>query len=305
MLALKPLPFPRIGKPRITHQRPRRKRMTVAAGFMFDNGLLFCVDTKVSTAIKANESKLLFYTHGDGQCATAFAISSDDLNFPRSAVESCRAVVGKINFADATLESVRKAIQSALAKFYKEHIFPHPDRASGAVYLEMLVGIWLKGETRLFVSHETLLTPVDECECVGSGAYLAKYIIGQYGYGKDDRFTLADAGMISSLAVNAAIEYDEHCGGEPEMLILKNNGETESICPAVMYPGGQFAQGVQVQTWSLLYKLTRIHEASEADYLLEEFFDKVRQLNENCKWVFDLPKPKDCQVPSSTSPAQS
>lgn len=267
--------------------------MTVAAGFAFDDGLLFCVDTKVSTSIKANESKLLFYTHGNGQCATAFAISSDDLNFPRSAVESCRSVVDKINFADATIESVRKAIQSALAKFYKDHIFPHPDRASGAVYLEMLVGIWFKGETRLFVSHETLLTPVDECECVGSGAYLAKYIIGQYGYGNGDRFTLADAGLISSLAVEAAIDYDEHCGGEPEMLILKNNGETESICPAVMYPGGQFAQGVQAQTWSLLYKLARIHAANEADYVIEQFFDKVRRLNDNCKWVFDMPKPKD------------
>src|SRR5208283_2111338 len=134
MLALKPLPFPRINKPRI-HQRPRRKRMTVAAGFAFDDGLLFCVDTKVSTAIKTNESKLLFYTHGNGQCATVFAISSDDLDFPRSAVESCQAAVDKINIPEANVESVRKAIQSALGKFYKEHIFPHPDRASGVIYL--------------------------------------------------------------------------------------------------------------------------------------------------------------------------
>lgn len=66
MLALKTLPFQRIRKPQPLQRLSRRKRMTVAAGFMFDDGILFCVDTKVSTSIKTNESKLLFYTHGMG-----------------------------------------------------------------------------------------------------------------------------------------------------------------------------------------------------------------------------------------------
>ncbi|MGO9434379.1 MAG: hypothetical protein ACLP00_08790 [Terracidiphilus sp.] len=221
--------------------------MTVAAGFLFDEGLLFCVDTKVTTGIKTNESKLLYYRHDNGKCATVFAISSADLNFPRAAAESCRAAVDKINFDDASIESVRKAIQSALAKFYKEHIFPHPDRASGEVYFEMLVGIWLNNETRLFVSHETLLNPVEDCECLGSGAYLAKYLIRQYHYDRG-RNTLADAGLIASLAVEAAIGYDEGCGGEPEMLILHDSGQIDAICPSVLYPGNEFAKRLQAET---------------------------------------------------------
>jgi hypothetical protein len=40
---------------------------------------------------------------------------------------------------------------------YKEHIFPHPDRASGTVYFELLVGIWLEGETQIFISNETVV----------------------------------------------------------------------------------------------------------------------------------------------------
>jgi len=263
--------------------------MTVAAGFLFDDGLLFCVDTKVSGVVKTNESKLLFYRHDNGKCATVFAISSDDLNFPRAAAEACRAAVDKVNLADASIESVRKAIQSALAKFYKEHIFPHPDRTSGAVYLEMLVGIWLKHETQLFVSHETLLTPVDAYECLGSGAYLAKYLIRQYRYGT----TLADVGLIASLAVDAAIDYDEGCGGEPEMLIIHNSGEIDAICPAVLYPGGEFAKGLQGQMWLLLFKLARATTASETDYELERYFERLRKLNDNCKYVFDSPKPQD------------
>ncbi len=293
MLALKPLPEITAKRKPHPERFRRRKRMTVAAGFAFDDGVLFCVDTKVSASIKTNESKLLFYRYDDGQCGTAFAMSSADLNFPRAAAESCRLAVDKINFADASIESVRKAIQSALAKFYKEHIFPHPDRTSGAVYLEMLVGIWLKHETRLFVSHETLLNSVEDYECLGSGAYLAKYLIGQYGYGTNDRTTLADAGLIASLAVDAAIDHDEACGGEPEMLILNNSGETETICPAVMYPGGQFAKGMQAETWKLLYRLARSKTADETDSVLEQHLSELRHLNDDCKWAFETPKPKD------------
>ena len=257
-------------------KRPRRKRMTIAAGFAFDDGLLFCVDTKIATDIKTNGSKLLFYTHGEGKCATAFAISSADLNFPRSAVESCREAVSKIDFASANIESVRKAIQSALAKFYREHIFPHPDRSSGAVYLELLIGIWLKGETRLFVSHETLLNEIEDYECIGSGAYLAKYLIRQYGYGNAESRTLSDAGIISSIAVNAAIDYDEGCGGEADMLILNNSGQVEETCRAVLYPGGQLAEGLQREYWKLLHDLAQA--GADTKLVIENYSDRIRKL---------------------------
>src|SRR2546425_4593516 len=123
MIAPKPRPVSRITYHKTKRPPERkRKRMTVAAGFVFDGGFLFCVDTKITTTIKTNETKLIHYAFADGQCATTFAISSDDLNFPRSACESCRDAISKIDFSSATIESVRKAIQSALAKFYKEHI---------------------------------------------------------------------------------------------------------------------------------------------------------------------------------------
>lgn len=73
--------------------------MTIAAGFVFNDGFLFCVDTKVSTTIKTNESKLIHYRYADGACATTFAISSDDLNFPRAACDACYEAVSRIDFS--------------------------------------------------------------------------------------------------------------------------------------------------------------------------------------------------------------
>lgn len=282
------LPLPR------HHKRlPERKRkpMTVAAGFVFDGGVLLCVDTKVSTTIKTNESKLIHYRYADGACATTFAIASDDLNFPRAACEACYEAVNKIDFSSATIESVRKAIQSTLGKFYKEHIFPHPDRSPGSFYLEMLVGIGLKSETRLFISHETLLNSVTEYECIGSGAYLAKYLIRQYReVGDNSPPDLQDAALIASVAVESAIDYDEGCGGEAEMIIVKNTGEVDSIADSVVYPGDDLLKSVQRQVWILAHDLAHLkgNKEIEANLALESCFDRMRKIHDDYRWVFKM-----------------
>lgn len=267
--------------------------MTVAVGFVFDEGYLFCVDTKVSTTIKTNESKIVHYRYADGACATTFAISSDDLNFPRSACESCYEAVNKINFATATIESVRKAIQSALGKFYKEHIFPHPDRSAGNLYLEMLVGIWLKHETRVFLSHETLLNPIERYDCIGTGAYLAKYLIRQYLCSlqtPDHDLTFEDAAIIASFAVESAIDYDEYCGGEAETIIIKNSGEVNETCDVLLYPGDSFIKSFHQEGWNLVRDLVRIKNdrETESDFVLEDYFERIRKMQRSYLWAIKL-----------------
>jgi 20S proteasome alpha/beta subunit len=75
--------------------------MTIAVGFVYDDGLVFCVDTKISTNIKTNESKLSWCVYGEGRnCATAFAISAMDLKFAKSAVDFCEDAVARIDFKE-------------------------------------------------------------------------------------------------------------------------------------------------------------------------------------------------------------
>ncbi|MGA9643114.1 MAG: hypothetical protein WBQ72_17080, partial [Terriglobales bacterium] len=180
--------------------------MTVAAGFVYNDGLVFCADTKISTPIKTNERKISFFVSDDTLCGMTFAISSDDVNFPRSAVSACWNMVSRMDFSTATIDAVHNTAQFALAEFYREHIYTHPDRTPGAVFLEILVGIWLRNETQLYVSHETLLTPVEDYECIGSGSYLAKYLIQQYKRANPAANTLEDAAMMASFAVQSAID---------------------------------------------------------------------------------------------------
>ncbi len=268
-------------------RRPRRKPVTVAIGYVYDEGIVFCADTKVSTTIKTNESKLAFFCSSDGYCCMTFAMSSDDSTFPKSAVAACWEMVKKMDFSTVTLQAVHDTAEFALAEFYRDHIYSHPDRTPGAVFLEILVGIWLRGETRLFVSHETLLNPVDDYECIGSGAYLSKYLIRQYRRANPDAVSLADAALISSFAVDAAIDYDEHCGGENEVLIVRNNGDVSNALDTVIYPN-LLTGGLQRATWKLLHDLAHLESEdlkAEMTAKLEKHFEEVRHINNSYSYA--------------------
>lgn len=265
--------------------RPRRKPVTIATGFVYDDGLVFCVDTKVSTNIKTNESKLLWYG-SDDLCMT-FALAAEDLIFAKAAADFCWRSVNKLDLASATMEMVHGAAESALAEFYREHIFTHPDRTPGAVFFELLVGIWVRCETRLFVSHETILDPVKEYECVGSGAYLAKYLVRQYYEANPKPVTLEDAALMATVAVESAIDYDEHCGGEAEILILRNHGEMSNAYSTAAYPSATFAKELQREMWRFLHDVSQVRGDQDVESvpILEAYFDRVRKLNASHAWV--------------------
>jgi hypothetical protein len=284
MISPKPLP---IADPRV--YRPRRIPVTIAIGLTYDKGLLFCVDTKVSTNIKTNESKIAHFLSDDTLCSLTFAMSSTDLNFPRNAVERCWDAVKKMDFKNVSIEAVHDAAEFALAEFYRDHIYPHPDRTPGATFLELLVGIWLRGKTRLYISHETVLNFVDHYECIGSGAYLAKYLIRQYLKANIRATTEQDAGLIANYAVEQAIEYDEYCGGEAEMLILRHSGTVDSICPAVLYPGHGLVGTVQQESWKLLHDLAAVSDSFETETAsrIEEYCQKLKAANDECHWHFE------------------
>jgi 20S proteasome alpha/beta subunit len=252
--------------------------MTIAVGFTYDQGIVLCADTKITTDIQTSESKLAFFCSVDQQCCFAVAISGNDMDYARSAVDSCWEMIQKLDFSNTTMEIVHHSAQFALAEFYEDKILNHPDRSLGVLDFKLLVGIWLKGETRLFMSRETLLIPVPNYQCVGSGAYLANYLIRQYVQANPSPPTLADAAFVASLAVDAAMEHDPHCGGENEILIIRNNGDCGNAYETAMYPNSNLAKRLQFETWRLIHDLAHCKQG-ETNAALEAHFERVRKIN--------------------------
>jgi 20S proteasome alpha/beta subunit len=275
-------------------QRRKVKRMTVAAGFDCDKGLVFCADTKITAAAKTEASKISFETYANGECATVFTISASDMNFAATAVRDCQEAVSKMSLAKADIPAIRKAIESALAKYYKTHIFGHPDRKEIGFFL--LVGIWLRGEKVLYSSDDTVLRWVDQYECIGGGGYLARYLIRQFLRSHDprDHFTLDDAALIGSYAARVTMEYDESCGGQDvEMLILKDDGSIENSLHSLLYPNQTLIEGTQQAMWKMFRGVARLGPVdmdTESSILMDDFFAEVRKLNKDSAYWFDLRK---------------
>jgi hypothetical protein len=281
MMAAKPLPKPFHGL-----YRPRRVPVTIAVGLVYDEGIVFCADTKVTYPVKGTASKLPFYSFWDGRCALQFAISSDDVNFPKSAVSRCVEMVEKLDASTATIEGVKNAAEFALGEFYREHIYTHPDRMPGQVFMQMLLGIWLRNEIRLYSLHETILMPVEEYECLGAGEYLSKYLINQYKRANPAPFTLADAAVLATYCVEEAIGYDDRCGGEAETLIMRNSGECDNAHRTALYPA-YLINNLRDEGWRFLKELAFAQTAgmteAKAPGIVEDFCDGVRRAEKSSR----------------------
>lgn len=282
-------PKPFLRKFRVT-KPSRTKPMTIGIGFSCEDGILLCADTKITTNIKTNESKLVHYSSADFQCSLTFVLSGDDVNFPKAAALACWEFVKNLNFSsiDTTMGSVRNAAQFALAEFHRDHIFNHPDRNPGAPFMRMLLGIRLHRQTALFESYETLLTPIDGYECIGTGSVIGKYLVRQYLKANGGPETLAEAALLASCAVEAAMEYDEYCGGQAEMIFVKRDGVIDSITESVLYPSYSLLKSLQINAWKLMrqFAATDISN-SEINTALEDHFEKIRDANLDQMMVLD------------------
>lgn len=259
--------------------RPRRKPVTIGIGFAYDDGLLLCADTKISAAMKAHETKLAHFVSKNGYFRIAFAMSGQDMNFPRAAIEQCWEFIRGIDFVTASMETVRRAVNESLAQFHCDHIYPHPDRTPGEPYLEFLVGMWLRDETRLYLSHETVLTPVERFECIGSGAYLAKYLIQQYLEANGNPTNLRDVNLIAKLAVKITSTYDQDCEAPQEMLLLKKDGSIEGPRPIDDDSEYKFTEGLSVLSWKLLHNLAHAQFGWGTTEELTKFGSEVQKLH--------------------------
>lgn len=264
--------------------------MTIAIGFACEGALLFCADTGVTGEIKQKQSKIIRHVSTDGNCAITFASSAVDLNFPLSAISRCWDAVQGMDLAVRSLEEVHRVAEFSLAEFYSTHIYPHPDRMPDSPYLQLLVGIWVRGRCRLYLSNETVLNPVDHYECIGAGAYLAKYLIGQYYKANPTANSLQDAALISRHAVQAAIDYDGRCGGTPEIwIVATNDGSGSSTSERLGYPGEMFIDVSSELYWKMVHDLACMNSddrwGKAADERIDKLSEQLRELDMS-KWSF-------------------
>jgi hypothetical protein len=284
----------------------KRRKVTIAAGFKFGSSILFCADRKITTDVQTHESKIITRDYLGAQCGTTFTFAGD-VAFARAAIQACETEIAALNQI-SSIEQIQRTIESALVTFYQVHIHPRPTEWE-SVDFELLIGIWLDGQTALFCSTETVLNEVDEYECIGAGAYLARYWVRQFyaarpildhGLYITHPITLEEVGLIAACALRSVMEYDESCGGGAEYQIMQPNGQFGALL-IVATNYAEFPAKVQAAIWRMMINLVRATDMSAAQRANERFFDEVRLLTESYKEDFDdlAQRLKDSVSPSA------
>lgn len=266
--------------------------MTIAACFEFEGGVLFCADTKITAQMKTTHTKIFDKVYEKRHCASVFVLTGA-VPYAKSAIESCEGRIAKLDHITASLEEIREEIESCLVEFYQAHIYSHPNPE--LFDFGLLIGIWLRGETRMFASYENTVTTVRDHECLGAGAYLAKYWTRQF-FDSEEKWkheprTLESVALISAYALKSVMDYDESCGGRAEFLIMKNNGEfgweVDTALP--IYPCEEMPDQIHTAMWRMMRKLSSAEDKYEAERAVEDFQDAVGKIAEKRgQWIEHL-----------------
>jgi hypothetical protein len=260
--------------------------VTVAIACKFQDGLLFCADTKLSTGNeKRNESKIHWKRWGPSNNSVSVFALAGDVDYAAAAIEKCERAIARLRFNETSLDEIQETIELVLAGFYQAHVYPHPSRRE--IDFNLLIGLWLNGETRFLVSKETAVRRVHGYECIGSGGYLARYVLRQ-ALGSEIRFepeklTKAEATVILEHAIDCTVEYDEACGYEENLISqdaeyvgMMRDGETGDLRtdPNFLY---MFPGKLQAECWGFVRRLAANDDLAEQETALEEFFNSVRK----------------------------
>jgi 20S proteasome alpha/beta subunit len=196
--------------------------VTIAIGSRYQGGALLCADTEVThgDALKTHTSKVYLCEEGKSRLAIAYAGS---VPFARMFIEECKRIFP--DFADKPKIEVRRCISDGLLSFYESRIHRHPHyRQVGGPDFWLIVGVWSEIDgLDLFSTDDTAVNSIETYECVGAGAYLARFLI-------EKRFNPGWTSGDASSAMEATLQTIKHhvpyCGGASDFVFL---GESSGV----------------------------------------------------------------------------
>jgi hypothetical protein len=234
------------------------KRMTIAAGFLYRDGVLLCADTEVSGwAHTLHASKVVCFDCLGGKIGMAYA---GNKNFAVSAIQKCMT-----KLASTKPDETFREIERILDKEYRRNVLSHPSQSvDSSLAYQMLVSLCSPSGVSLYCSTQTALVMVTDYDCIGIGEALAHYLVRPtFTSGMFERQALSLATFVLACVKGSV----PGCGGMSQFVAIRKDGTV-----------GQFYAGAG----------PGIHLPTNTDWLERhsKFFDaRARRI------LFDIPNP--------------
>jgi 20S proteasome alpha/beta subunit len=204
-------------------QIERLRRMTVAAGYICDEGVILCADTQetIPGYTKTDANKLMSFNLPD-LCLVFAGAGNNAVQID----ETVHEIAGKFRSSAPTNgEQIRKALREIL-----EELFPkaHYPRQSGPE-VDLLMAVQSVDAVQLFRVSDGSIAPVHHTACIGSGVVLGTQLFQRY-YNKD--VSLFDAALISIYVLFHVKRWVDGCGGKTDISLIQRTGGRMSFMPS-------------------------------------------------------------------------
>jgi len=202
--------------------------VTIIAGFRSDEGIVLCSDTQetigsskrhVAKVKVVPEHAELLELLGNGDLAAVFGGSGYgpfiDL-LTRKAWESC---------ANSTsLEDACSAIEASIKSVYREYgeIYQHGQCPT----VELIYGVKLGGQSRLFSCVGPIVNPVDRYCSAGAGYYMSDFLSARM---YSDTISIQQCVILAAYILFQTKEHVDGCGGDSQVAVLRHNGRSGMV----------------------------------------------------------------------------
>jgi len=202
--------------------------MTIAAGFLFDKGLLLCSDTQYTGQIKLLGSKIFPYEYSDGSKSVFVGVGH--MMYTRMCVQLMQYSIEDIPPSERTIGRIHSMLVAGVTNLHQGHLFKHPRQ--DAIEAQFLIGIWAAKDKSLafFSTEETAVVRMYGYDVKGSSESLDQRIIRQRyqrvrNIREKPKHTETEARAMAMDALKESKQYDPYCGGDDECMVLKETGE--------------------------------------------------------------------------------
>jgi 20S proteasome alpha/beta subunit len=258
---------------------PERRAVTIIAGFRAVDGIVLCGDTQETVAnlskrhvtkLKVEPEEAAYEIVRTSDLAFSFCGSG---NGPFIDVITRRAgnrVRQATNVDDACMSA-----ENSITETYEEY---------GRIYqpgqcpeVEIIYGIKMNGESRLFQASGPMVNPIDTYCSAGAGYYMADFLASRM---YSNELDVSQCVILASYILFQAKEHVDGCGGESHIGVLRNGGTSGMVEYNRVQIFSEMANRIDLRLMSVLLAAVNMRTEDARDILptmaLENLKDDIQ-----------------------------
>lgn len=203
---------------------PSGRAVTIGIGILCTDGIVIAADSQYTRGPYKGHGPKIFplFSPIERDDLAVVVVGAGRVAFMKRAVEKIQDALG--SYDDPTIKDVREIVEDTIGDFYRNYIYPKPDYRHDQPWFDLILGIWTQrdGCALLKVDDVTVSRVVvagTGHSTIGMGFSVADYALDLV---YESGLSVEDAKFVATMAVKAAKDHVDYCGGTTNVWTIKN-----------------------------------------------------------------------------------